>query len=88
MSRLEEISKKIEEFAKKAETEVKEFTNEARKTILEEKFELEKNKTFKEYAKKIYENKKQNKSINVLIENMIYEIDGINIKINKIKREN
>ncbi len=89
MSRIDEISKKIEKFAEKAQAEVKVFTKEAKKTILEEKFELEKNKVYKEYAKKIYEQKKQRKnSVDLLITNMIYEIDEINIKIDNIKKEN
>lgn len=89
MSRIDEISKKIERFAEKAQAEVKVFTKEAKKTILEEKFELEKNKVYKEYAKKIYEQKKQRKnSVDLLITNMIYEIDEINIKIDNIKKEN
>ena len=63
MSRLEEISKKIEEFAEKAEAEVKDFAKDAKKVILEEKFELEKGKTYKDYGKKIYEQTKQNADI-------------------------
>ncbi len=89
MSRLDEISQKIEIFAEKAQAELKGFTKEAKKVILEEKFELEKNKIFKEYAKEIYEHKKQRKNnVDLLITNMIYEIDEINRKIDDIKKEN
>lgn len=76
-------------FAEKAQADVKVLTKEAKKTILEEKYELEKNKVFKEYAKKIYENKKQRKNnVDLLITNMIYEIDDINKKIDDVKKEN
>lgn len=89
MSRIDDLSRKIELFAEKAQAEVKVFTKEAKKTILEEKYELEKNKVFKEYAKKIYEYKKQRKNnVDLLITNMIYEIDDINRKIDDVKKEN
>ncbi|NMC57595.1 MAG: hypothetical protein GYA50_10270 [Eubacteriaceae bacterium] len=89
MSRIDDLSRKIELFAEKAQAEVKVFTKEAKKTFLEEKYELEKNKVFKEYAKKIYEYKKQRKNnVDLLITNMIYEIDDINRKIDDVKKEN
>lgn len=88
MSRLDEISQKIEIFAEKAQAELKGFTKEAKKVILEEKFELEKNKVFKEYAKEIYEQKKQKNNADALITNMTYEIDEINKKIEELKKEN
>lgn len=89
MSRIDDLSRKIELFAEKAQADVKVLTKEAKKTILEEKYELEKNKVFKEYAKKIYENKKQRKNnVDLLITNMIYEIDDINKKIDDVKKEN
>ena len=89
MSRIEELGRKIELFAEKAQAEVKVLTKEAKKTILEEKYELDKSKVFKEYAKKIYEHKKQRKNnVDLLITNMIYEIDDICRKINDVKKEN
>ena len=88
MSRLDEISQKIEIFAEKAQAELKGFTKEAKKVILEENFELEKNKVFKEYEKEIYEQKKQKNNADALITNMTYEIDEINKKIEELKKEN
>jgi nitrogenase subunit NifH len=89
MSRIDEMSRKVEMFAEKAQAEIRVFTKEAKKTILEEKLELDKNKVFKEYAKKIYEQKKQRKNnVDLLITNMMYEIDELNRKIDDIKKEN